>query len=413
MVGALLEQRTVSEAEDAERRARFPLGAAIEFADLELHTRTPVLDALRDAEPVSWVPALGGWLVTDHRLARVVLGAKDTFTVWAEPNLVRESLGVMMLTTDPPEHTRLRTPFEAPFRLRAVRDQFDGMIAGHVDRLLDDIVPRRACDLCADYAAPFAIGVAGDLLGLSLDDVARIQEFYDAFAGAMVYDGDPAPQRLADAARGELSAMLLEQVERSRSAPTPTITSAIANDSRSGLADDEIVAQLRVVLFGAIETVESMIVNAVLLLLDHPEQLAAVRDDPDRYPNAVEEGMRLVPPVAFVERWTTEPVTIGGVEIPAREFVGISTVAAGRDPNVFTDPLRYDVDRDNSRSHLAFSFGVHHCIGLHVARVQGPLAVRSAFDRLPELALDRDARPEPFGFAFRRPPTLPVRWRGG
>src|SRR6185295_11670629 len=89
----LIPQIVVDEAENAARRARFPIGAAIEFADLELDSRVDALDRLRDFEPISWVPALGGWLVSSHELARELLGRGDDFTVWAEPNLVRASLG--------------------------------------------------------------------------------------------------------------------------------------------------------------------------------------------------------------------------------------------------------------------------------------------------------------------------------
>ena len=118
---ALVAQIVVDEAEGAARSARFPAGAAIEFADLEQDSRVGALDRLRAAEPISWVPVLGGWLVTAHALARELLGRRDEFTVWAEPNLVRASLGVMMLTSDGDDHARQRRPFDEPFRVRPVR----------------------------------------------------------------------------------------------------------------------------------------------------------------------------------------------------------------------------------------------------------------------------------------------------
>jgi cytochrome P450 len=405
----LVPQIELSKAEQAERRKRFRGGAAIEFADLEEHRRAGALDRLREAEPVSWVPALGGWLVTAYPLARTVLATTSDFTVWAEPNLVRASLGVMMLTSDPPEHQRQRLPFDAPFRRRAVRERFEERVATRVERLLDELAPRGSCELASDFAAPFAIGVAGDILGLSLDDIPKIQGFYEAFAGAMVYDGDPEPQRRADAARTALNEILLGELARVRSEPDGSITSVLANDHATGLTDDEIVAQLRVILFGAIETVESMVVNAVLLLLEHPEELRAVEAEPSLVPNAIEEGMRLIPPVAFIERWTSAPTALGEVELARGEFVGISTLAANRDPEVFEDPLRFDVRRENARHHLAFSFGVHHCLGFNMARLQGPIAVQAILRRLPGLELAE--RPEPHGFAFRRPPELRLRWR--
>jgi cytochrome P450 len=404
----LVPQVELAEAEEEERRARFPAGAALEFADLEEQGRAGALDRLRKGEPVSWVPALGGWLVTSYPLGRNILARTEDFTVWARPNLVRASLGVMMLTSDPPEHERQRQPFDEPFRMRSVRERFEGRVSARVERLLDEIEPRRSCELVVDFAAPFAIGVAGDILGLSLDDVPKIQGFYEAFAGAMTYDGDPEPQRRADAAREAFSQILLGEVARVRDRPDDSITSAVANDPATQLTDEVIVAQLRVILFGAIETVESMVVNAVLLLLEHPDELGAVRADPGLVPNAVEEAMRLIPPVAFIERWTAAPTKLGDVELGEGEFVGVSTLAANRDPEVFEDPLRFDVRRENARHHLAFSFGVHHCLGFNVARLQGPIAVRAILDRLSGLEIVEAL--EPRGFAFRRPPELRVRW---
>ena len=404
----LVPQVELTDAEETERRERFPVGAAIEFADLEEQGRAAALDRLRAAEPVSWVPALGGWLVTSHPLARGVLARTDDFTVWAEPNLVRASLGVMMLTSDPPEHERQRQPFDEPFRMRSVRERFEGRVSGRVDALLDELAPRGSCELVVEFAAPFAIGVAGDILGLSLDDVPKIQGFYEAFADAMTYDGDPEPQRRADFARAAFNEILLAELARAREQPDGSITSAVVNEPATELSDEEIAAQLRVILFGAIETIESMVTNAVFLLLSHPDQLAAVRSNRALVANAVEEAMRLIPPVAFIERWTAGPAAIGGVELGRGEFVGVSTVAANRDPEVFDDPLRFDVSRDNCRHQLAFSFGVHHCLGFNMARMQGPLAVEAILDRFRGLELVDP--PEPHGFAFRRPPELRLRW---
>ena len=177
------------------------------------------------------------------------------------------------------------------------------------------------------------------MLGLSLDDVPRIRGFYDAFAGGMVYDGDPEPQRSADAARAEFSQLLLGELERARRAPDASVTSAVVSDSATELSDDEVVAQLRVILFGAIETIESMVLNTIMLLLDHPEQFESIRADAELIPNAVEESLRLIPPVTFIERWASAATAVGDVELGVGEFVGVSTLGANRDPDVFADPL--------------------------------------------------------------------------
>ena len=337
---ALVPQIELTEAEEAERRGRGSRQVRRSSSPTSRSRGAPTRSTgCARPSPSPGCPRSEAGSSPRTPLARNVLARTEDFTVWAEPNLVRASLGVMMLTSDPPDHERQRQPFDEPFRMRSVRERFETRVSARVEGLLDELAPRGSCELVVDFAAPFAIGVAGDILGLSLDDVPKIHGFYEAFAGAMTYDGDPEPQRRADAAREAFNAILLGELARARRQPDGSIASAVVNEPATELTDDEIAAQLRVILFGAIETVESMVVNAVLLLLEHPDQLAAVRAEPDLVANAVEEAMRLIPPVAFIERWTAAPTEIGGVELGRGEFVGISTLAAGRDPEVFPDPL--------------------------------------------------------------------------
>jgi cytochrome P450 len=404
----LLEQAEVDAGTDAARRERFPAGAAIAFSDLEDAGGEAALDRLREAEPVSWLPALGGWLVTGHAQARAALSPRAATTVEAEQNLVRASLGRMMLTSDAGEHTRMRAPFERPFRMREATELFGAAIAEAATELTDAVAPAGECELGADFAAPYAIRMAGHMLGLSLGDAGRIDAFYDAFAGAMSYDGNPEPQRLADAARDELNAILHTELERCRTDPDASITSQVANDPAAGLADPEIAAQLRVIMFGAIETIQGAVMNTMLLLLRNPGALATARDDAAALAGAVDEALRIIPPVAFMERWTRAPIDIGGVTIGAGEFVGVSVIAANRDPAVFADPLRFDLARGNARHALSFSFGEHHCLGAHLARLETLTAVGRLLETLPGVRLvDVD---EPSGFAFRRPQRLRLAW---
>ncbi len=193
-----------------------------------------------------------------------------------------------------------------------------------------------------------------------------------------------------------------------RARPDGSLTSAVVGDPQTALADEQIVAQLRVILFGAIETVESMVLNTIMLLLDHPEQLAAVRADPELLPNALEESLRLIPPVTFVERWSAAATTVGEVELGEGEFVGVSTIGANRDPAVFDQPLEFDIRRRNARHGLSFSFGVHHCLGFSMARMQGATAVGEILRRLPNLEIVEVERPA--GFVFRKPALLKLRW---
>lgn len=409
MTTELIDQRELTPDEDRQRRERFPAGAAVTFDDLQVAGRETVIDELRDREPVSWVPALGGWLVTSRVAARETLSAGVAVTVEANQNLVRASLGRMMLTVDGAEHDRMRKPLEGPFRVSTVEGTFGGVIAALVDELLDDLVSQQGVEFefGETFAAPFAVRMAGQALGLPLTDVRRISGFYSAFAGAMVYDGDPEPQRLADRARDELNELLHGELEVSRDTPTRSLTSMLAFESQ-GLTDDEIVAQLRVVMFGAIETIQASVMSTLLLLLQHEDQLAAGKADPSLLIRAGEEARRLIPPVAFVERWTRDSVTIEGVDIPANEFVGVSVLGANRDPATFVSPLEFDVHRRNSSKALSFSFGPHACLGLHMARLQTTIALRRILERLSGLELvSFDA---PAGFAFRRPATMHLGW---
>jgi cytochrome P450 len=389
----MLDQAVVSEREDEQRRQAFPAGAAVTLADLEEAGREHVLDELRHREPVTWLPALGGWLITAREPARQILLPKSGATVEAEQNMVRASLGRMMLTVDGEEHERYRQPFEVPFRAREAERAFGTPIREFARELIGRIDGET--ELTQAFAAPFAVGVAAQVIGLPLDDVHRIDGFYSAFAAAMEYTGDPEPLARADAARAELTALLIEGLGRSK------VVEA------SDLSPEEVAAQLRVVMFGAIETIQASVLTTLMLLIQHPEAMAQVRTDRSLLAGAVDEAIRWMPPVAFMERWTREPVTLAGVEIGEREFVGVSVIAANRDPNVFEDPLRYDIHRPNARHGLSFSSGEHHCLGVHLARMQTVIALEEMLDAWPQVELVSVTPPS--GFAFRRPSDMVVR----
>ena len=389
----MLDQVVVSEREDVQRRQAFPAGAAVTLADLEDAGREHVLDELREREPVTWLPALRGWLVTAREPARQILLPKSGATVEAEQNMVRASLGRMMLTVDGVEHERYRQPFEAPFRAREVEREFGAPIREFARELIGRI--GEETELPAAFAAPWAVGVAAQVIGLPLDDVPRIDGFYAVFAGAMEYTGDPEPLAQADVARAELTALLIEGLARSKVV------------EESDLTPEQVAAQLRVVMFGAIETIQASVLTTLMLLIQHPEAMAEVRADRALLAGAVDEAIRWMPPVAFTERWTREPVTLAGVEIREREFVGVSVIAANRDPSVFPDPLRYDIHRANARHGLSFSSGEHHCLGVHLARMQTVIALEEMLDAWP--SIDLVSVTPPSGFAFRRPADMIVR----
>jgi cytochrome P450 len=156
-----------------------------------------------------------------------------------------------------------------------------------------------------------------------------------------------------------------------------------------------------------------MIANAVLHLLENPEELALVEADPGLLANAIEESLRLEPAAAVVDRYATRDVELAGASIERGELVRVSLAGANRDPRSFDDPDRFHVGRENAKYNVAFAHGPHVCIGMHLARLEAQTALRRLLERLPSLRLDPEQPSAPRGLVFRKPPTLNVLWEPG
>jgi cytochrome P450 len=185
---------------------------------------------------------------------------------------------------------------------------------------------------------------------------------------------------------------------------------AAAAQHAGGLEREAVVSNAAVLMFGGIETTEGMIANAVLHLLERPDVRARVEADPGLLAAAVEESLRLEPAAAVVDRYATRDVAFGGAAIRRGDLVRVSVTAANRDPAVFPDPDRFDLDRPNAARHLAFARGPHVCIGMHLARLEAHAAVGRLLARLPGLRLDPGSSAAPRGLVFRKPPELNVVW---
>jgi cytochrome P450 len=390
------------------RAAAFPIGAAATLAELETDPH-PLLARLREAEPVSWLPALGGWLVTRRDLALHVMRDPDTFTVDDPRFSTGQVVGPSMLTLDGREHTRHRAPFAAPFRLDAVRERFTGPVAEEVDRLLDRIAPAGTAELRRELAGPLAAATVTHALGLQEAGTAEVLGWYDAIVGSVTeITAGRGPTEAGRRGFEALRAAMEPALER---APETSLVAAAAG-SAGGLARGEVISNAAVMLFGGIETTEGMIANAISHLLAHPAQLAAVRADPALLAGAIEESLRLEPAAAVVDRYAVRDVELAGAAIGARELVSVSIAGANRDPAVFPEPDRFDVRRPNAKLHAAFARGPHVCIGMHLARLEAHTAVGRVLERLPDLRLEADAQADPRGLVFRKPDALRVRWSG-
>jgi cytochrome P450 len=363
-----------------------------------------LLDGLRTHEPVTWIPELGGWFVTSYELARSLLLPRDDVTVQSEQSMVRASLGRMMLTVDRDEHARQRKPFEPPFRPREIENRFQEFLSEQARQLVNDMLSNSEIDIVEHFATPFAIETAGYIVGFDLGDVSRISDFYADFAGAMIYDGDPEPLIRANRARDELNELLRASLASDRA--RNSLAASVTYRDTDELSEDELLAQLRVIMFGAIETIQASVSNTLMLLLQKEPLWKRVTDSPELVNGAVVESLRIIPPVTFAERWAKDDLSLGDVTVARGEFIGISILGANHDQSVFTDPHSFDLDRSNAHRALSFSFGEHHCLGYHLARLETVTAVSEVVRRMPRLRLVDAAMPE--GFAFRRPSYLRV-----
>ena len=424
----------------------FPLGAAITLADLD-HDPHPWLAGLRDTEPVSWLPALHGWLVTRHDLAVAVMRDSAAFTVDDPRFSTARVVGPSMLSLDGAAHGRHRTPFTKGFGRAEIHSRLAAFVVAETDRLVAAMRPDGTADLRRALAGPLAVAVVAEALGLSDADPATVLGWYAAIVGSVsALTGEPGPGPGGEAARqdqarrdkarvagaeafGSLSGRLTAVIESASEPPSLLAAAAGARgDAATGPAGDaaaetgaddrnqlpmlttaEVISNAAVIMFGGIETTEGMIGNVILHLLKNPGQLALVREDPDLVPGAVEESLRLEPAAAVVDRYASRDIALGGAQIRAGDLVTVSLAGAGRDPAVFPDPDTFDVRRPNARLNLAFAHGPHFCLGAHLARLEAQAAVRAVLT-LPGLRLDPAHPAAPRGLVFRKPPSLRVRW---
>jgi cytochrome P450 len=271
---------------------------------------------------------------------------------------------------------------------------------------LSALAPLGAAELRRGFAGPLAASIVAEALGMEPRDVEAVLAWYDAIvAGVTEVTAHGELPATAARAYAELSERL-EQVIRGRD--RSSLLAAAADDS--DLTHAELASNAAVLLFGGIETTEGMIANAMLALLERPEAMNSVRADRRLLDAAIEESLRLEPAAAVVDRYATTAATLGRVRISAGELVRISIAGANRDPLVFPDPDRFDLERSAGPRHVTFAHGPHVCLGVHLARLEARSALAAILQRLRALRLDPAYRPEVRGLVFRKPLELHVLW---
>jgi cytochrome P450 len=295
-----------------------------------------------------------------------------------------------LLAVEPPDHTRYRKTVASVFTARAVaalRDRVEQTAAG----LLDEMAERPGTvDVVGRYCAQLPITVISDILGVPQYDRRRVLEFGELAAPSL--DVGVPWQQYVRVQRGiaGFNTWLVEHLRQLQRAPGDDLMSQLIRTAQSGGADShldeaELQAVAGLVLVAGFETTVNLLGNGIRMLLDHPEQLQTLRTRPELWPNAVEEILRLDSPVQLTARVAGKDVEVAGVPIEKGEVVVIYLAAANRDPSVFPDPHRFDIERANAGRHLSFSTGRHFCLGAALARAEGEVGLRTFFERFPDV----------------------------
>ncbi|RPJ18708.1 MAG: cytochrome P450 [Chloroflexi bacterium] len=383
----------------------------------------PFYAQLRSQDPVHWDEELGFWVLTryadialvyqDPRFSRAQ-GLRSGYErlpeseqTIAEP--VYRCFSKTMFYSDPPYHTRLRGLVNSAFTPTAV-ERMRPYVQQTVDTLLDAVQASGKMDAIHDFANPLPILVIAQMLGLPAQERGQFKRWSDDLFA--ILGGVPhAPELMEDAARSltALTEYITELSAARRKHPHPDLLTALVEATENGerLTQDELVANMIILLSAGHETTINLIGNGLLALLQNPDQLQKLRAQPDLIDSAVEEMMRYDNPVQISYRSAAEDVEIGGKCIRKGQLVNSILGAGNRDPERFSGPDRFDVTRDEGR-HLGLGLGIHFCLGAPLVRLEAQTAFAAILRRFPELSLATENLEWQEHPIFRGVKSLPV-----
>lgn len=375
----------------------------------------PYYSYLRQHAPVYQVPGVGFWVVSRY---------DDVLSLLRNPQLFASNLfaGVAgdlnpfppeapgLLDTNPPVHTRLRKLVNRAFTPRRVAS-LESRMREIVQDLIEPLAARGECDLVRDFASLLPCTVIAELLGVPPERQPDFQRWSDDIVRALNSAAVPQEQH------AEIRQSLMEfreyfraTVETYRRQPADNLISDLVRveEEKQMLTAEEIVSLAVIVLVAGNETMTNLIGNAILALLNHPQELAKVRANPALIPNLVEETVRYDGPLVSFPRLATQETELAGIHIPAGAVVMPLINSADRDASKFPHPDQFDISRD-TEGHVGFGFGIHFCLGAQLARLEGKIALEVLLGRFPHLARKED---EPVtrvqSIIVRGPKTLPL-----
>jgi cytochrome P450 len=335
----------------------------------------------------------------------VLPGPLRRLTAWSrDPRALGPIDPPSLLVVEPPDHTRYRKLVTKVFTARAV-EAMRPQIQAVADDLLDRLAGRDQVDIVASYANLLPVAVISQILGVPPEDQPRVLRLGHLAAPSLDVGLGYREFRVVDGAIRQFQDWLTGHLERLRREPGEDLLSQLValedGGDRLDLAELKAVAGL--LLAAGFETTVNLLGSGVRLLLDNPDQAAALADEPELWPNAVDEALRLEGPVQMTGRFARRDTEVAGHLLRQGTILITYLGGANRDPAVFPEPDRFDIRRANARDHLTFSSGRHFCVGAALARLEGEIGLRSLFDRYPGL--------QPAGAGLRRPTRVLRGWQ--
>jgi cytochrome P450 len=395
----------------SSKRLRFPVGHDVTLSELELDPY-PVFARLRAQEPITWLRALNMWYVTGYDDVRTAMLDTVRLTTASERSTIFETFGAHMLTTEGAMHDRYRRAAQFPFAPAFIRAHIESAIEKIATDLVGELAGTHCAELRAAYASRLPIFVILLICGLPATAERQMRRWYDTFEAALAnFTGDPAVSAAATHSVVEFHALLDDAIATGGSSDEHSLVTRLVNAPTSErLTNDEIKRNLSIIFFGGISTVEALLLNALWALFENAAVFERVKHDLALIPRVVEETMRWLSPVQSATRHVVQPFEWRGIEFAAHDTVNCMLGAANRDPAVFAEPDRFDIDRLNIRRHLGFATGPHACLGSNLAKAEARIALETLLRRLPGLRLEGSLTKRPTGYEFRQSRKLTVSW---
>jgi cytochrome P450 len=393
------------------KKARFPLGHDITLDELS-QDPYPVFARLRAREPITWVPALDMWYVVGYEDVRTALFDSVRLTTASAQSTIFDTFGAQVLTTEGATHDRYRQAAKQPFTPAFIRAHLEEQIRVAASTLVDEFKTLGQADLRTVFASRLPVQVMLGVCGMPLHVEPLMRRWYDSFEASLAnFTGDAGIRAAARRSVAEFHAMLDTMIESIQAADEHSLLACMVKaPAGERLSNDEIKRNLSIIFFGGISTVEALILNSLWALFEHTASMVRVQRDQAMIPQVIEETMRWLSPVQSATRHTTEAFEWKGIEFSAHETVNCMLGAANRDPSIFANPDRFDLDRANSRRHLGFATGPHSCLGSHLAKAEVRIGLETLLERLSNIRLERSLTDPPSGYEFRQPRKLTVSW---